>query len=294
MISQQSIHPRTTSFIIAIMPLVLLVLIVPLQMRYDHLRYTASYSLTPEHRYVLPAALVSHFTFGFKNFLADYYWISVVQDVNKWDGKDVFYPEYFRIIAALDPHFAYPYIFAALTVPSKSEPASLAWLSAITERGMAALPDRWEIPFYTGLAYHSIGKDNDRASAYLATADAVAAAPEVVHTAYALFLLHSASDYQRSRALFNAIYETTDNDETKRIAKEHIILLDFIEAIDRASLTYKAAHHVYPSTLNDLIRGGFIVVPPEIGMRFPIVIDKETGKASLRASTGIVSAEAPE
>lgn len=275
------LHPRAFNIIMILAPLLFLGASIAAQLRYDAVLMEHFNLREPVHRFIMPALVVRHFAFGFENTLADYYWVSAIQDLNKWDRRDTYYPEYFRIIATLDPKFEYPYIFAALTVPSKKNPESFTWLADISERGMAALPSSWQIPFYTGLEFHAIGKSYERAVYYLGIASAIGSSPEVARTAYGLFLLHTSTDYERSRALFTAIYETTDNQETKKIAQERIVLLDFIEAVDKASEAYKDRHSIYPGSLEMLVKDGLIQVPTELVKRFPIEIDRQTGKASL-------------
>lgn len=264
------------------LPLFFLAASIVAQLRFDAVLMENFKPRQPVHRFIMPAQVVRYFTFGFNSTLADYYWVSAIQDMAKWDRRDVYYPEYFRIITTLDPKFEYPYVFAALTIPTKKIPESLTWLTELSDRGMAAIPTSWEIPFYTGLEFHVIGKFYERASYYLGIASAIKSSPEVARTAYGLFLLHaSSSDNEKTRALFNAIYETTDNQETKRIAKERIALLDFIEVVDRASSAYKTRHNEYPKSLEILAKEGFIQIPPDVVRRFPVEIDTVTGRASL-------------
>lgn len=252
-----------------------------LQLRYDAIKLEHFNIRAPEHRYVMPAPIVQHFAFGFQNVLADYYWITAVQALNKWDRQDSYFPEYFRIIAALDPKFSYPYIFGALIIPSRANPDSLSWLSTVTEIGMTALPENWEIPFYTGMQYYIVEKSSEHAIRYLEIASKKTSAPEYVRTTYAIHLMRDATEYQKSRALFVTIYETSDNEETKRIVKERIALLDLVEMLDRAAVSYKLIHHVFPTSITDLAEAGLVQLPPELIDKFTIEIDKNTGKVTL-------------
>jgi hypothetical protein len=255
------------------------------QLRYDALWQEHFVLQASVHRFVLPAPIVKHFAFGFQNILADYYWVTAVQDFNKWDKFDFYYPEYFRIISTLDPKFEYPYIFAALTLPSKQNPASFEWLALVAEQGIVAVPHSWQIPYYTGVEFHAVAKSYERAVHYLGLAAAIPGSPEITREAYALFLLHTTTDYQKSRALFVAIYKTADNDETRSVARERITLLDLLEAVDQGSVVYKEKYHQYPTSIEELSSVGLVVIPAEIVRHYPINIDKLTGKASLALSS---------
>ena len=265
-------------FIVAI----LIASFISLQIRYDRLQEEHFELRAPIHRFALPAPIVKHLSFGFRNVLADYYWVTAVQDFNKWDRYDAYYPEYFRIISSLDPHFEYPYIFAALTVPSKvNASTSLTWLSVIAQDGISAFPDNWEIPFYVGVEYHIVGKEYATATRYLALAAQKKGSPEMVRSTYAIYLMHDSSEYQKSRALFSAMFETSNNDETKSIAREHIELLDLIESLEQAGLAYKTKYGSYPSGLSDMSDKGFVSIPAQFAKKYRLSFDQATGKVIL-------------
>src|SRR3989344_5967396 len=277
LIESHETSTRVKSLILWLITLLLLLAIVFLQLRYDAIVTEHLVMRAPVHRFVIPAPVMRHLAFGFENVLADYYWINAVQDINKWDRRDTFYPEYFRIISTLDPKFEYPYIFAALTMPSKGVSESLGWLSVIAERGMHALPESWQIPFYVGVQYHVVAKSYEQAVHYLAIAAKEESAPEMVRSIYGIYLMHTATEYETSRALFTAIYETSDNEETKRIATERIALLDLIEALEQAAVAFREPNGIYPSSADELFKEGLIHISPELVKKFPLFIDQSTG-----------------
>lgn len=251
------------------------------QVRFDNIQQEHFDLRAPVHRFAMPAPIVGHLAFGFENVLADYYWIIALQDLNKWDRRDAYYPEYFRIISRLDAHFEYPYIFAILTIPSRQNPDVLNWLSIIAEKGMKAFPENWQIPFYVGVQYHIVGKSYERATHYIEIAAAKKSSPEMVHTTYGIYLMHDKSEYERSRALFSTIAETTDNQTTKQLAKERIALLDFIELLEQAAGKYKLKYHEYPASMSVLAEKHFVELPADLVKKFPIGIDQSTGKVML-------------
>jgi hypothetical protein len=281
----QKMHSRTRLVVAIALPLVFLALAVVAQKRFDAIVGEHFDIRAPIHRFAMPAGVVKHLAFGFDHMLADYYWVTAIQDFNKWDRHDVFYPEYFRIIATLDPTFAYPYNFAILTVPNKYDRHSLSWLSDIADRGITALPKNWEIPFYTGVQFHVVGKSREEATKYIAIADAIPTRPDMVHTTYAIYLMHDASEYKRSRALFEAIAETTTNDETKKMAEERIALLDIMEKFDQTIAEFKKNKGEYPNDFAELFKDGYL--PPSDDLKafiqkFAITIDQSSGRSVIR------------
>ncbi len=278
--------PSTTRHIAYILlPLLVLVGVVMLQARYDAIVLERFVLRAPVHKSVMPAPIVRQLAFGFDNMLADYYWVTAVQDYLKWDSRDAYYPEYLRLIAALDHRFEYPYLFAILTLPTKGNPASLGWLSDIAAEGVRAFPLNYQIPFSAATQFHIMGGDNARALHFLAIAASVPEAPELVHRTYGIYLMRDATDYKKSRALFETILATTDNDESKRIVQERITLLDFIEVLEQAILEYKAKQGAYPPSIPALLKKTESDVPESVTAlinKYSPQIDQETGKILLR------------
>ena len=250
------------------------------QVRFDKIQEDHYDLHAPVHRFVMPAPVVNHLAFGFKNVLADYYWITAVQDFLKWDRHDAYYPEYFRTIFTLDPYFEYPYVFAILTVPSRQNPESFEWLALVAERALQIFPENWEIPFYVGMQYHVAGNLNDEAVKYLEIAAAKKTSPDIVRTTLGVYLMRDKTDYERSRALFATIHETSTNDATRTLAKERIALLDLIETLERVARVYKVKYGVFPSSVGDIEEKRLIQLPPEL-KKFYIKIDPSTGKVFL-------------
>lgn len=276
---------RTRSLLLTLAPLVILLGVVVLQVRYDAIVLERFVLRAPVHKSVMPAPVVRHLAFGFDNMLADYYWVTAVQDYLKWDSRDAYYPEYFRLIALLDPRFEYPYLFAILTLPTKANPESLEWLSGVTEEGVRAFPLNYQIPFSAATQFHIVAKDNARALHFLAIAAAVPKAPELVHRTYGIYLMRDATDYKKSRALFETILATTDNDESKRIVQERITLLDFVEGLEQAIREYKARQGAYPTSIEALLKKTQRDVPESVTAlinKYSPQIDQSTGKILLR------------
>jgi tetratricopeptide (TPR) repeat protein len=267
---------RFAEIVGVIAPLFLLASVILAQSDYDQ-RFKSEDIRAPIHRFAMPANVVRHLAFGFNDALADLYWITAIQAYVKWDGKDVFYPEYYRIISALDPRFEYPYDFAILTVPNKKNPDSLAWLKEIADRGAVAFPNDYQIPFYAGAQFHQIAHSYQEALEYVSRAAKIPSAPPAVKQVYATYLLKTASDYERSHAFFNAIYETATNDETRRIAKKQMDTLDLIEELEQAAVKYRSVYGIYPETLGALSDGGIVKVPKAVLEKLPLTIDPKSG-----------------
>jgi hypothetical protein len=225
------------------------------QHNYDALVHGTREDPKPTRIFVLPALIVKASALGFHAPLADYYWIQVVQSALKWNGKDTFYPEYFHVISELDARFAYPYLFAILTIPNQKNPEALGYLPAIVKRGREALPDDWKIPFYAAVQMHVIGKDSKTAVSFLEEAIHVPSAPDLVKRTHAIYVMRDATDYGRARALFATLAETSDNEETQKIAEERLAVIDLMEVLRVGVGEYRRVHGEYPKDVTQLLSG---------------------------------------
>ena len=137
----------------------LLGLVVFFQVRHDQLGPPFTTKLKMVRRNLLPHQILPYIHFGFRNIITDYYWISSIQDFVAWNRKEGYFVGYFKNISTLDPKFEYPYLFSILTIPQKDRKdlknvAVLDEVATIAEKGMTAIPESWQIPFYLGTQYY--------------------------------------------------------------------------------------------------------------------------------------------
>src|SRR3990167_2805154 len=89
----------------------------------------------PAQVFLAPATLVESFSFGFRNFLADIFWIQSVQYlIIEGLLRNSFMFQYLDIVTTLDSRFEYPYLFANLILPRKG---SINEARLLTDRGIA-------------------------------------------------------------------------------------------------------------------------------------------------------------
>lgn len=245
----------------------ILFIAVKIQLTYDAIVHPQSV-FTFETRYILPEKVVRNFSFGFRNLLADLYWVKAVQDFSIWDGTDPFYAQEYKNIAALDPKFAYPYILGILTFTSssadnsKSNSGMLLTIEPVIQTGIENLPDNWEIPFYMGTGFQ-ITKNTEKALYYLKLASSHENAPQIVRDIYKTFLKNTitgkeASGKAMSKDLLRAMYETTNSNTTKKMLEDGIRINDLIAILENVNTKYYKQYGTYPSSLNDLVNHNII------------------------------------
>jgi hypothetical protein len=267
----------------------LLSIAVIVQLKYDKIMHP-QIIFTTETRYILPATIVKNFSFGFKNVLADLYWVKAIQDFSIWDGKDSFYLQEYENIATLDPRFSYSYILGILTFTSKSvtdksiDPSLLESIEPIIQVGIKNIPDNWEIPFYLGTGFQLI-KNPERALHYLKIAASQPSAPTRVSEAYKSYLKNTITGEAASRLFIKTIYETTESETTKKILEEGVMVNDLTDILTTVVNNYKTKYGFFPASIDELINHKMIKPGSgsEIQKRFNIRINQQTGEVKITA-----------
>ena len=264
---------------------VLFTFVILSQYKYDKIVHPTIIFKT-ETKYVMPSSIVKNFSFGFKNVLADFYWISIIQDFSIWDGRDTFYLREYENVSTLDPSFAYPYLLGILTFTSKGmEPKggkkeSIEAIEPIIAIGMKNLPNNWEIPFYMGTGFQLL-KLPEKALPYLKIAASKQDTPDVVIKVYNSYLKNLLTGDNATKALIGTIYETTNSETTKKILKEGVIINNLKEVLEIIIKNYKIKYGYYPSTLNDLVNTGMIKNTQALSDEFNVSINNTTGEVKI-------------
>ncbi len=252
-----------------------------LQIRYDKIVHPVikfNYKVTKN---VMDANFVKLFSFGFRNVLADYYWINIIQDLAGWDRSDDFYVQEFRNLVTLDPKFAYPYLFGVLTISVKTDPNSVYKAEEIAKIGIENLPYNWEIPFYLGTTFNLV-KNYEKALEYVEIAVTRPIIPESVSHAYKSFSKKVITGDNATRAFVQTIYDTTESDTTKKIIREGMIVSDLTVTLKKVVDDYKIIYKKYPKSIDDIVDKKMIEIAPALKTEFDVIIDGNTGDVEIK------------
>lgn len=265
-------------------PLVLCILIASLQYKHDRLGPPFTTRLKIAKRNLLPPQILPYVSFGFNNILADIYWIRAIQDFVAWNGKETFFISYFKNITTLDPRFEYPYLFAILAIPQNKDIVALNEVAELSEKGLEAIPEGWQIPFYLGTQYYLFTRNYNPAERYLAIAATKKDAPDGVYLIYSNFAgknspipVRSAEDYHLHRSLLKVIYNSTDNETTKKIIEKGLQEELIYQMIEKGIIAYKEKNMKYPTTVEEIIAANFIRLPEGFMENFDVVISQKDG-----------------
>jgi tetratricopeptide (TPR) repeat protein len=188
-----------------------------------------------------------------------------------------------EVIAELDPHYVDAYWLGALimTVEAKDLAAGLRLL----DKGIAANPDKWILPYLAAWESYRAG-DYQRAADYFRRAAEVPDAPPAVMRMRA-GMISKAGDLKTALSLWRQVLEDPRSDEASvEIARRQVRdlqlrsdLRDLQSAVNR----FRIENGRLPESLESLLRRGYIRVLPRDPDDREYLYDPRTGAVSSKA-----------
>jgi tetratricopeptide (TPR) repeat protein len=234
-----------------------------------------NYYIEPQPPSPTAAKLTS---FGATEFLADWYWLKTIQYYGGGDpsGRYRKLAELFNLVTELSPKFTAAYQTGLLVLPGEG---FVDEAIALGQKGQRNLPDRWEMPYYTGLVYHISKKDYASAAAEFEKAAALPGAPATTKL-FAAIYYKEADSRQTAYEIFKTIYETSDNDFAKERAKKYVEHLSIYFYLQDAVVKFQSQFHRYPQSLDELISRKIIEAIPPSPLNQTFTVDPTTGAIS--------------
>lgn len=257
--------------------IIFLAIIITLQYRHDTLSTPFTTKLQSVDRTLMPKEVLPYINFGFTAMLADYYWITAIQDFVAWNGKSAFFLEYIKNITTLDPRFEYPYLFAILAIPQNKDIVTLDKVATIADKGIQDVPTSWKIPYYLGTQYYLFTKTFIPAVNYLEIAAKTKNAPSGVYLTYSSFVSRNIQGYEASKEFIKVIYNNTDNETIKKLAASGVEETVVSQMLEKGIFAYKTKYGTYPKDIEVLTKLNFINLPKELLESFTISIDQRNG-----------------
>ena len=170
----------------------------------------------PEARYLKPALL------GFHGVAADLLWIRTVQYVGTHLETDKKFPQLARALdlaTSLDPQFIEPYRLGGffLLYFARQPDAAVSLL----EKGVAANPDRWELPHDLGRYYYLEARDYPQALRWWERAAKMPGRPEYLPR-FVARLYGQTGHAETALELWAELYRTAQNDSLRALALREI------------------------------------------------------------------------
>lgn len=225
----------------------------------------------------LPPAIIRMVDMGFHPAVASFLWISTMPEIlDFFHGKTEYFTD-LLFLNAVDPKLSYPYAFSVLTLPVLPEavlPDAVAQANAIGERGIANADPDWRIPYYMALNYYLELKDLKDATWYFNVAANTPGVPSYAER-FALNFGINQKDRDRVRNLWETVYQSTNDPDTKARAAGYVERLNDFDYLEAAAKAYKQKYGSYPTSTDALVTKGIIPAVPQDPFGFTFILNKD-------------------
>jgi len=169
--------------------------------------------------YFPSGTFIREVSLDYKTTMTNLMWLQVVQYYGQhlMTDKDLHQLyNLFNIITDLDPYFKQCYVFGGTIITYDQKRPDLGL--NLLKKGMANLPDSWEIPFITGFIYYIYEKDYFAAYKWFEFASYKPDAPDYCKK-FAASAMKRKGDFITALRLWTQIYENSNN----RMEKENVV-----------------------------------------------------------------------
>jgi hypothetical protein len=226
-------------------------------------------------------------TLGYDSLLADVYWIRAVQyygdaKLSTSDKKEygLLYP-LLDITTTLDPRFNIAYRFGAILLSEgyPNGPGNPDQAIALLQKGIRAMPDRWQYYHDAAFVNYWWRHDYKAASDWLLKAAKQPKAPNWLAPTAASMLARG-GDRDSARALWSELAAASDQDWLRNAATRALLQLDaeaVIEQLESAAQRFFDDHGRFPADWNELVSVMVLRGVPLDPTGAPYVIDSVSG-----------------
>ena len=241
--------------------------------------------------YIRSGEAVRRMSLSFTPLVADIYWIRAVQyfggtrlKTSSARNYDLLYP-LLDIATTLDPRFAIAYRFGSIFLAEgyPGGPGRPDQAIALLEKGFRADPTRWRYLQDIGFVHYWWLGDYRTAATWFQKAADIPGAPWWLRSLAAVTLAQG-GDRRSSRALWQSLRESADNEWLRNNATFRLAQLDALDAIDQLTAvvaTYEARTGESPASWDALVRARLLSAAPLDPGGVPYALDATTGAVTL-------------
>jgi hypothetical protein len=157
----------------------------------------------------------------------------------------------FSVISRLHPEFIDTYYLCESSL-SYIDPEYTRKANRVLERGMAALPDNWILPFFLGFNHFYYLNEPKEAAMILKPASQLPSAPPWLGH-LASVLAAEGGDIYAGLIWLKAMLATEENEDLRKRYREDIAIFEQALSILRATFEYRNRYNQPPPTLEDLV-----------------------------------------
>jgi tetratricopeptide (TPR) repeat protein len=301
--SQNKSHTRAMLLALVAVP-ALFAICAALQMRID--ADTLLMNLDQEELLLRSGSLLKKLSLGYEPLLADVYWTRVVQYYGVRARKpgasyESLWP-LLDITTTLDPKLMIAYRFGAIFLSEQPPggPGRADLAVELVKRGIAENPDEWRLYEDLGFLYSIHLKDYKKAAeAYLEGSKNPHA--QIWMKVMAARVAETGNDLETSRLIWTGVYSSSNDEQVRRTALQHIHSLDAalgLKRLNESSEDYWRKFGRFPASMQELRDAGlvggtlqdpagypYVIGPngvPQLDPKSPIQLESDQGSGKLR------------
>jgi len=244
--------------------------------------------------YIQSGAVLDRMALSFDALLADVYWIRTVQHygsakrVARDDRSYGLLGPLLDITTTLDPYFDVAYRFGAIFLAEAfpNGPGRPDLAISLLQKGIAAMPERWEYYMDIGFIYYWWLGDYEQAAGWFSQAADVPGASWWLRPLAANTLAVGGSR-ESSRLLWEQMYDSADSEWIRNEAIRRLAQLQALDDIDHVRALIQRFHRThkrFPGSWSELVEAGFLAEVPEDPTGQTYVLDVVNG--TLDVSSG--------
>jgi hypothetical protein len=300
---QNKSHTRSILLALVAVP-ALFALCAALQTRID--ADTLAMNQDKDELLLRSGTLLKKLSLGYEPLLADVYWTRVVQyygvRVRKHGATYEQLWPLLDITTTLDPKLMIAYRFGAVFLSERppTGPGNADLAVELVKRGIAENPDEWRLYQDLGFLYSIHLKDYKKAAeAYLEGSKNPKA--QIWMKVMAARVAEAGSELETSRMIWTGVYSSTNDQQVRRAAVQHINSLDAalgLKRLNESSEDYWRKFGRFPTSMQELrdagLVGGTLEDPagfpyvmgpngvPQLDPHSPIQLDSDQGPGKLQ------------
>jgi hypothetical protein len=300
---QNKSHTRAILLALVAVP-ALFALCAALQMRID--ADTLAMNQDKDELLLRSGALLKKLSLGYEPLLADVYWTRVVQYYGVRARKSgATYEQLWPLLditTTLDPKLMIAYRFGAVFLSERPPggPGEADLAVELVKRGIAENPNEWRLYEDLGFLYSIHLKDYKKAAeAYLEGSKNPNA--QIWMKVMAARVAETGNEMETSRLIWTGVYSSTNDEQVRRTALQHIQSLDAelgLKRLNESSEDYWRKFGRFPTSMQELrdagLVGGTLEDPagfpyvmgpngvPQLDPRSPIQLESDQGSDKLR------------
>lgn len=244
----------------------MLLLLAAMGLRWEFAqRHDAMADARMQLRLLPNGAFVKPMLLGYHHVAADLLWLNIVQVLGEREVRQTDYEWLFHalnVATTLDPHYVYAYDVGGVVLAELA--GRVDWSNVLLEKGMAANPGAWRLPFQLGFNAFFHQQDYVRAADYLAVAARLPGRPAYVPELAARLYVEGK---QPAMALdfLDVMERQTDDEHVLAVLeqrKAEVRLERDLTMLEDAAQRYTARMGQRPQTFDALIDAGDLTALP--------------------------------